>query len=230
MTQAAACPVRPAARGRVLVIVGAECTGKSTLMAELAHALQTDQRRVACVPETLREWCDHHGRTPRAEEQAAIAATHTARIDAAALTHDLVLADTSALVTAVYSEALFNDPTLYPAAVQAHAQVDLCLLTSIDLPWQADGHQRDGPAARAAIDALLRARLMQFGMAWSVISGRGPRRLHAALAAAQRLLADHQPLPLHDDHGEGRAAWHHWAHHCERCSDPEGERRLFPRG
>ncbi|MEY2893619.1 MAG: hypothetical protein RJA98_3527, partial [Pseudomonadota bacterium] len=174
---------RPASRARVLVIVGAECTGKSTLMSELARALQTPGRRIACVPETLRDWCDQHGRTPRADEQAAIAATHTARIEAAALTHDLVLADTSALVTAVYSEWLFHDPSLYADAVQAHAQVDLCLLTSTGLPWVADGHQRDGPAARDAFDALLRARLLQHGLSWSVISGHGPKRLQAALVA-----------------------------------------------
>ena len=53
----------------IVVLLGAECTGKSSLTRLLGERLG-----VPTVPEYLREWCLRAGRTPRAFEQAAIAA------------------------------------------------------------------------------------------------------------------------------------------------------------
>ena len=51
-----------------LAIVGAESTGKTTLAAALAPRLAKDcGLRVTWVPEVLRDWCQHMGRTPRQE-------------------------------------------------------------------------------------------------------------------------------------------------------------------
>ena len=63
----------------------------------------------------LREFCDAHGRTPHRDEQAGIAAEQTARIAAAAARADVVVADTSAIMIAVYSEIVFGDTSLYAA-------------------------------------------------------------------------------------------------------------------
>ena len=49
----------------VIGLLGAESTGKTTLAAELGRALAAGGRRVAVVPEYLREFCDRSGRTPR---------------------------------------------------------------------------------------------------------------------------------------------------------------------
>jgi nicotinamide riboside kinase len=154
----------------VIAIVGAESTGKTQLARELAGALASHTGLTATwVPELLREWCDAHGRTPRADEQAAIARDQQARIDAAAATHAVVVADTTALMTAVYSRLLFADETLRDFAIAQHRRVTHTLLTAIDLPWQADGLQRDGPHVRAPVDALVRVWLIEAGLEWSVV-------------------------------------------------------------
>src|SRR5262245_22939885 len=98
--------------GAVIAVVGAESTGKSTLARALSDAWRTPGRRVALVDEALREFCDRAGRTPRADEQAAIANQQTQRIAAAARDHELVVADTTALMVAIYSQHLFHDPSL----------------------------------------------------------------------------------------------------------------------
>ena len=96
-----------------VAIVGAESTGKTTLASQLAPRLaQETGLRVAWVPELLREWCDRVGRTPQAHEQAAILRAHHERIEAAAATHDVVVCDTTALMTAVYSRLIFDDRSL----------------------------------------------------------------------------------------------------------------------
>ena len=135
------------------------------------------------VGEALREFCDRHSRTPRRDEQETIAAAQTARIEAAAERAEIVVADTTALMIAVYSELVFGDASLYESALAAQRRVDLTLVTALDLPWQADGLQRDGAHVREPVDALLRAALAAGSIACATISGIGARRLDAALEA-----------------------------------------------
>jgi nicotinamide riboside kinase len=205
-------------RGFVIAIVGAESTGKTQLARSLGQALAQPDRRVAVVPEYLREFCDAHGRTPRVDEQTTIALEQTRRIDAAATSHDLVVADTTALMTAVYSEKVFEDASLYAQALSAHTRSQLTLLTALDLPWQADGLQRDGPQVREPVDRLVRSALTRARLDFCVVSGTGPTRLENALASVLRAL---QPPP--------RDSSLRWQWVCERCGDADCERHWLPR-
>jgi nicotinamide riboside kinase len=173
----------------VVALLGAESTGKTTLAHELATRLASRGERVARVDEFLREFCVEHGRTPRIDEQNGIALEQTTRIDDAAARSDIVVADTSALMIAVYSELVFGDTSLYAAALAAHRRAQLTLLTALDLPWRDDGLQRDGPHVRAPVDALIRASLDGAGIRYVRIEGLGPARVDAALAAIGRARA-----------------------------------------
>ena len=209
-------------RGFVIALLGAESTGKTTLAIALRDALRAEGRDAVAVPEYLREFCDREGRTPRRDEQATIADTQTRRIADAAAAHAVVIADTTALMIAVYSDQVFGDLSLYASAEQAHAHgCDLTLLTALDLPWQADGLQRDGPLVRAPVDAKVRAALQRTDVPHAVVFGAGDARIRAALASVERALAP----PV----AEPAATRWHW--HCERCGDAACERpRLLPRG
>ena len=165
-----------------IAILGAECTGKTTLMADMAAHLRARGARVSVVDEVLRQWCAAQGRTPRADEQAAIMQAQIAAVDAAAGC-DYLLCDTTPLVTAVYSELLFGDHSLYPAAVAQQRRYELTLLAGTDLPWQADGIQRDGPAAREHVDRRLREVLQIYALPVYPVCGLGAARLASATAA-----------------------------------------------
>ena len=104
------------------------------------------------------------------------------RIREAAGRHTLVLADTTALMTAVYSELLFDDRSLYAEAMAEHARCELTLLTSLDLAWVADGLQRDGPHVREPVDRLVRQALIDAGQPFGIVAGQGDQRLRHALA------------------------------------------------
>ncbi|MEN9416925.1 MAG: hypothetical protein RI988_545 [Pseudomonadota bacterium] len=173
----------------IIAVLGAESTGKTTLARALASELQgRTGAAVTWVPEVLREWCDAAGRTPRPHEQWDIARAQQARIDEAATRHAVVVCDTTAVMTAVYSALLFSDRSLEGWAARAHAQVTLTLVTALDLPWEADGLQRDGPHVQAPVDAAVRALLGAHALPWVEVAGRGPARLAAALAAAAPLV------------------------------------------
>ena len=209
------------ARGFVIALLGAESTGKTTLAFDLRATLNAPERRVAVVSEYLREFCEREGRTPHAHEQRHIADEQTRRIEAATRDHDLVIADTTALMIAVYSDLIFGDTLLYASAQAAHAQCDLTLLTALDLAWQADGLQRDGPHVQEPVDALVRGALDRAGFGYSVIAGTGAARLQGALACIQRATEAPMPAPAP---AAVRTRWH-W--HCDRCGDSDCERRTL---
>lgn len=209
------------AHGFVIALLGAESTGKTTLALDLREALDAPDRRVVVVSEYLREFCEREGRTPHVHEQRHIADEQTRRIEAAAHEHNLVIADTTALMIAIYSDLIFGDTQLYASAQAAHAQCDLTLLTALDLAWQADGLQRDGPYVQEPVDSLVRGALDRAGIGYSVIAGTGVARLQGALACIQRATEGPVPTPV-----AVRSRWH-W--HCDRCGDSDCERRpLLP--
>jgi nicotinamide riboside kinase len=216
-------------RALKIAIVGAESTGKSVLALALADALaEATGLRVTAVPEWLRLWCEREGRTPRPDEQAAIAMETHARIDTTAAVHDIVVCDTTALMTTVYSDLLFADRSLDAMAMAHQRTMDITLLTALDLPWVADGHQRDGPHVRGPVDDRVRALLIDHKLPWSLVAGCGPARLQAALDAVAPLLRTRDTprrgllTRLLDRNAAPQArAWS-----CEFCDDPDCEHAL----
>jgi nicotinamide riboside kinase len=228
--------VRPALR---IAIVGAESTGKTVLAQALAARLAADTGlRVSWVPEWLRLWCQAQGRTPRAQEQPAIARAQHERIDAAAQTHDIVVCDTTALMTAAYSRLVFGDRSLDDTAATLHQDMALTLLTALDLPWVPDP-LRDGPRVRAEVDAHLRDLMLSRRLPWALVAGQGEDRVESALAAAGPVLERQtglaparraglfSRLTRHADDAGDAAAPPAWV--CDCCAWPPGEQAELAR-
>jgi len=218
-----------------VAIVGAESTGKSALARALADALASEfGLRSHVVDEWLREWCGIHGRTPRADEQMALAVEHARRIEEAAAQPgvDVLLCDTTPLMVAVYSDLLFDDRTLEPVARACQRSMDATLLTALDLPWVADGINRDGPHVRAPVDARVRARLADWGTAWSLVGGAGPARVACAVDAVRPLLRQRARarrsggLFSRLQSSLAGPPGPRWS--CERCDDPQCEHLRRP--
>lgn len=202
-----------------IAILGAECTGKTQLALTLVQALNAQGNSASMVSEALREWCTQHGRTPQSHEQRAIAEAQALQIQLA-MPVDFLIADTTALMTAVYSDLLFHDTSLYAYALEQHRCYDLTLLTGLDLAWEADGVQRDGPHSQAPVDTRLRQVLDTHAIAYAVVYGVGPERTQCALQAI------YQQLQMPRQGPQTEPAWQ-WA--CEKCSDAACEHRLFSR-
>lgn len=211
-------------RARRIAILGAESTGKSWLTQALSSVLQMRGHTVCTVDEMLRLWCAREGRTPLAHEQMEIAIAQASAAEQAVA--GWVIADTTPIMTAVYSHLLFDDDSLYPMALAHQALYDTTLVTGIDLPWVADGLQRDGPHVRGPVDRLVRQALERAGIAYRVVYGQGHQRLNNALLAlglpgeddTARTARDNAQFAIND----GRTPWV-----CNECSDPDCEHKLF---
>ncbi|MFM2274709.1 MAG: hypothetical protein RL211_581 [Pseudomonadota bacterium] len=207
-----------------IALLGAEGTGKTRLGADMARHLEAMGQTVGVVPEVLREWCHREGRTPSRAEQSSIA-TEQARRVITMTACDVVITDTAPLMTAIYSDWLFEDRTIYAFALQHHEIYDLTLVMGLDLPWVADAHQRDGPQSQRPVDALLRSTLALAAIPYSMVYGLGPDRCQHALAAvfpgkhkAPIAPPDPNPVRLYSVMSQ---------HQCDRCSDAVCEKHLF---
>jgi nicotinamide riboside kinase len=218
-----------------IALLGAESTGKTSLSLAMSDLLKTQGQMAFTVPEKLREWCHHHGRTPKVHEQALIAQAQSEAIFSR--TEGWVIADTTPLMTAVYSDCIFQDKSLYEFALKQQSKFDVTLVMGLDVAWVADGLQRDGAHVREPVDTLLRQALTHASIPFMVVYGQGQARLNAAMMALQESLRPElksllSALPRLETQIEreesqfglnkGQTAWR-----CDLCSDAVCEHKLF---
>ncbi len=221
-----------------VALLGAESTGKTSLSQHITDAFLAQGQIATYVPEVLREWCQMHGRTPANHEQRLIAQQQAERIFS--IQEGWVIADTTPLMTAVYSDYVFKDLSLYEQALELQAQFDLTLVMGLDVAWVPDGLQRDGEHVREPVDNLIRQAMSKRQLPFKVIYGQGKVRLNAALWAISEGLAmlaaslhmkfagpNLQPTQTQREESQyglnqGKTAWR-----CDLCSDADCEHRLF---
>lgn len=156
-----------------IAILGAESTGKSTLAAALATQYQT-----LWVPEFLREFVETRQRTPAEHEQFFIATTQVAREDdAIRRATDFLFCDTTPLMTSVYSDFYWGRVDAGLDGLTRDHRYDLTIVTSPDMPWMADGLQRESEAVRQTIHDALLAELAQRRIPFLLLSGNLEERM-----------------------------------------------------
>jgi NadR type nicotinamide-nucleotide adenylyltransferase len=167
---------------RRVAILGPASSGKTSLAAALAERYGT-----VWVPEYLREFVDVERRVPVAGDQFYIASTQREREDAAAREAGRYLfCDTAPLMTAVYSLHYFGgiDDQLARLADEHQRDYALTLVTAPDIPWVADGLQRESAEVSVIINRMLMEELAARRIPYELVSGDPGQRL----ARVERLL------------------------------------------
>lgn len=172
---------------QLICLIGAECTGKSTLAQALAAHFGG-----LWVPEHLRAFCEQNGRTPRMDEQAGIMRTQFEQEEQVATQARqagcaYVFCDSAPLLTAVYSDHYFSDRSLFDCAHALHARYALTLVLCPDIPWQPDGLQREAEAVRAAVHSRVQHALQAMHVPHIEVGGQDDARLQAAILAVETL-------------------------------------------
>ena len=157
---------------RRVVVTGSECTGKTTLAAELAARFRT-----AWSPEFAREYLDGEGPPLTAADVEPIARGQVAGEEAAERrARGLLVLDTDLLSTVVYARHYYGTCPEWIVRAARERRADLYLLLHPDVPWIADGAKRDRPHARERLHGLFREVLDDLGARVVDLRGSWPER------------------------------------------------------
>lgn len=166
-----------------VVLIGPECSGKTTLAAFLAARFDAPW-----TPEAARRFAETTTTPLSVHTVGPIAELSMALEDEALATSPaLLIRDTDLVSTVVYSYHYYGvcEPWIEAEAMRRRA--DLYLLCAPDLPWTPDGI-RDRPDAREALHAVFAERLAMMRATVVPISGMGSARSAAAEQALRTLL------------------------------------------
>jgi len=172
-------------RPLVVVVTGSECTGKTTLARELAAGLDAP-----CSAEFAREYLGAKSAPLVAGDVEPIARGQIEQEDAAVgAASGVVIKDTDLVSTVVYARHYYGSCPAWIEQAAAARLGDVYLLLHPDVPWVADGLQRDRPDDRDLLHGLFRRRLQDLGADTVDITGTWPARRRLAFDAVRRLLA-----------------------------------------
>ena len=186
-------PVRPLR----IVLTGPECTGKSTLAAQLSR-----RWGVPCAMEYARIYLEAHGPAYDYELLGEMARAHVAyqreRVPASV---PLGLFDTDLINYRIWCEVVFGrcPPSLIEALEREENHV--YLLCAPDLPWEPDP-LRENPNDRPALLDRHRREIERLGRRYILVEGEGEQRIRNAEAAFRTLAGLNGVLE-----GGGRNPW-----------------------
>ena len=178
---------------RRVCVVGAECTGKTTLAGALAARYGT-----VWVPEYGREYSvpkDARGEAWSTGEFVHIARRQQELEDLAAReANRLLFCDTDAMSTGIWHELYLGSRAPEVEAIGRARRYDLTLLAGAEIPWVQDG-DRNSDAARQWMQRRFEEELA--GRPEPVVEVRGPLgvRLAAAVDAIETHLGLRPPGP-----------------------------------
>ncbi|HBK35023.1 hypothetical protein A2239_04380 [Candidatus Uhrbacteria bacterium RIFOXYA2_FULL_40_9] len=154
-----------------IVFLGAESTGKSTIVRALAEKYQTE-----AVMEYGREYWDaHHDENGQLslEQLVELAKVHRAREDRACLSaQQYVFIDTNAITTRYYSQLYHGSvhPVLDRLARLCFSRYDACFVCDTDIPFEQDGTRRDEQHRNSMQQTLIKD-LTERGISFDLLSG-----------------------------------------------------------
>ena len=170
-----------------VVVTGPECTGKTTLAADLARTFDAPW-----LPEMARTYAAERaaiGQLLTATDVDLIAQRAIVSEDAALTAQPpLLVLDTDLLSTVTYARHYYGASSAWLEGEARARLAALYLLCAPDLPWTPDGI-RDRPEQREELFAEFERTLSEFRADVIVIRGTGGRRRDAAIHATRGITA-----------------------------------------
>ena len=165
-----------------VVLTGSECTGKTTLARALARHYRT-----VWVPEFARQLVERKGAVDEGDVEEIARGQIALEDELASGAGRLLIQDTDLLSTVVYSRHYYGDCPPWIHEALSRRAADLYLLAGIDVPWTADGFQRDRGDCREEMQALFRDALT--AREWRFVEIHGPhaQRMEQAVAVIDEL-------------------------------------------
>lgn len=167
------------AKQKVIIITGAESTGKSVLTRQLATHF-----RVPFISEYARSYIEQLGRK---YEYSDI--EHIARIQVEQLAelkqqdHPWIFCDTWLIITKIWFEEVFNKVPSWIDIEIKKTKIDLFLVCDTNLPWIPDSVRENGGERRIFLQNRYLKEIEDYGFRYEIISDINEARFLNALNA-----------------------------------------------
>jgi len=168
---------------KIIVITGAESTGKSTLTERLASHFG-----VPYVPEIAREYVEGLNRKYNYIDVENIAKIQIEQFNKISNSDvPFIFLDTWLIVTKVWFEFVYNKIPGWLIKEIEKTKIDLFLVCDIDLPWIYDPVRENGGENRKILQNRYIENITSFNFGYKIVSGIGNERFYNAINILKEL-------------------------------------------
>ena len=168
---------------KIIVITGAESTGKSMLTEWLASYFQ-----VPFIPEFARDYVETLNSDYKYSDVEVIAKKQISQLQEyqkASFSH--VFADTWLIITKIWFEVVFKHVPLWIDDSIKETAIDLFLVCDTNLPWIPDSVRENGGKQREQLQKKYINTIEEFGFNYKIVGGKNEERFKNALEAVKQL-------------------------------------------
>jgi len=162
---------------KIIVITGAESTGKSTLTEALANHFD-----VPFIPEIAREYVENLSEKYNYHDLENIAKKQIKQLTQLKKTkHPYIFVDTWLIITKIWFKVVFNKiPVWFDSAIEEN-KIDLFLICDIDLPWIPDAVRENGGEQRKILQNKYIQNIKDYNFKYKIVSGKDDERIQNAI-------------------------------------------------
>ncbi len=168
---------------KIVVVTGAESTGKSELTQWLAGKFDAPY-----IPEYAREYIQNLNRKYNYQDVEKIAEIQVKQLNSLKnCDSSFVFADTWLIITKVWFEVVFKKVPVWLEDEIRNTPIDLFLVCNTDIPWQSDPVRENGGKQRLVLQNLYIDNIKAFNFKFEMVEGTGTDRFSNALKIIERL-------------------------------------------
>lgn len=152
---------------KIIVVTGAESTGKSTLTQKLA-----EHYNVPFIPEIARDYVEHLNHKYSYVDVEIIATKQVAQLNKIMETSPrFIFMDTWLIVTKIWFEFVYKKTPEWINNEILKTKIDLFLVCDIDIPWVDDPVRENGGKNRKILQKTYIENIIKYGFNYKIVNG-----------------------------------------------------------
>ncbi|HDR50910.1 MAG TPA: ATPase [Mariniphaga anaerophila] len=169
---------------KIIVITGAESTGKSALTQWLANHFQAP-----FIPEYARDYIEKLGRKYLFSDVEFIARKQIQQLNELQKTNSpLIFSDTWLIITKIWFEEVYGRKPEWLEQKITNTKIDLFLVCDTDLPWIPDPVRENGGEKRLYLQKKYIETIEEYGFNYKIIRGKDDLRFTCALKYISKMI------------------------------------------
>lgn len=166
---------------KIIVITGAESTGKSTLTEVLAHHFN-----VPFIPEYARSYIENLNRKYNYNDVEIIARKQVEMLNSVKKSNSkFIFLDTWLIITKIWFEEVFKKIPSWIEHEIKNTKIDLFLVCDTDLPWIPDSVRENGDENRLKLQKKYIEQIEHYDFNYKIVSGGQNERIKNAIMYLQ---------------------------------------------